>query len=177
MWRDQLVAQLEFYWSAHLRPRLRGLTDEEYFWEPVPGCWSIREVDGAWRIDWAWPTPTPPPVTTIAWRLAHIGVQTLGIRWSNHFGDGSLTLETIRWPATAREAITELTRYYRRWTASVRQMSEEDLARPVGPKEGQWAAEPFAALVFHLNREIMHHGGEIGVLRDLYRARPNWTVG
>jgi hypothetical protein len=27
-----------------------------------------------------------------------------------------------------------------------------------------------AALVLHLNRETMHHGGEIGVLRDLYRA-------
>jgi hypothetical protein len=27
-----------------------------------------------------------------------------------------------------------------------------------------------AALVLHLNRETMYHGGEIGVLRDLYRA-------
>jgi hypothetical protein len=78
MWRDQLLAQLEFYWSYHLRPGLRGLTDDEYFWEPVPDCWSIRQTpDGTWGIDWAWPTPDPPPVTTIAWRLAHIGVQAL----------------------------------------------------------------------------------------------------
>jgi hypothetical protein len=27
-----------------------------------------------------------------------------------------------------------------------------------------------AALVLHINREVMHHGGEIGLLRDLYRA-------
>jgi hypothetical protein len=27
-----------------------------------------------------------------------------------------------------------------------------------------------AALIVHINREVMHHGGEIGVLRDLYRA-------
>ena len=27
-----------------------------------------------------------------------------------------------------------------------------------------------AALALHLNREAMHHGGEIGLLRDLYRA-------
>ncbi|MFF2761725.1 FAD-dependent oxidoreductase, partial [Streptomyces albidoflavus] len=25
-----------------LRPRLAGLTDAEYFWEPVEGCWNIR---------------------------------------------------------------------------------------------------------------------------------------
>jgi hypothetical protein len=28
-----------------------------------------------------------------------------------------------------------------------------------------------AALVVHVNREVMHHGGEIGVLRDLYARR------
>jgi hypothetical protein len=28
-----------------------------------------------------------------------------------------------------------------------------------------------AALIVHINREVMHHGGEIGVLRDLYRAQ------
>ncbi len=160
MWRDQLLAQLEFYWDAHLQPRLEGLTDEEYFWEPVPGCWSIREVDGTWRIDWAWPAP-------------EIGraYLALGMRWSNHFSDGSLTLETIKWPSSADEAVTELARYYRRWVSAVREMDEEALARPVGPMEGQWADQPFAALVFHLNREVMHHGGEICLLRDLYGAR------
>ena len=28
-----------------------------------------------------------------------------------------------------------------------------------------------AALVLHVNRELMHHGGEVGLLRDLYRER------
>jgi hypothetical protein len=27
-----------------------------------------------------------------------------------------------------------------------------------------------AALIVHISREAMHHGGEIGALRDLYRA-------
>ncbi|MET9831201.1 DinB family protein [Streptomyces sp. NPDC006385] len=41
--------------------RLTGLSDEEYLWEPVPGCWSIRRRDeavtprafgpGAWVLD------------------------------------------------------------------------------------------------------------------------------
>jgi hypothetical protein len=28
-----------------------------------------------------------------------------------------------------------------------------------------------AALVLHINREAIHHGAEIALLRDLYRAR------
>ncbi|WP_243866374.1 DinB family protein [Actinophytocola oryzae] len=164
------MAQIEFYWSYHLLPRLKGLTDEEYFWEPVPNCWSIRQVDGTWKIDWAWPTPDPAPVTTIAWRLAHLGVQTFGIRWSTHFGDGSLTLDTVKWPSTARDAVTELSRYYHLWVTAIQGMDEASLARPVGPQEHQWGNEPFAGLAFHLNREFVHHGAEVCLLRDLYRA-------
>src|SRR5689334_10942147 len=39
---ERLAEQLDWYWCQNLRPRLDGLTDEEYFWEPVRGCWSIR---------------------------------------------------------------------------------------------------------------------------------------
>ena len=172
IWRDQLLAQLELYWDTHLWPRLQGLTDEEYFWEPVDGCWTIRpRADGAYAIDWAWPTPERPPMTTLAWRLAQVGVQTLGVRASNHFGDGSLTLETAKWPGSAAEALASLEENYHLWLEGVRRLGEADLAEPIGPAEGQWADQPFAALVFHLNREIMHQGGEICLLRDLYRAR------
>jgi hypothetical protein len=41
-WNFQLAEQLDFYWREQLRPRLNGLTDEEYRWEPVPGMWSVR---------------------------------------------------------------------------------------------------------------------------------------
>lgn len=36
-----LIDQYETSYTM-LRERLNGLTDEEYFWEPVPGCWSVR---------------------------------------------------------------------------------------------------------------------------------------
>ena len=29
--------QLRFYWDVYFRPKLDGLTDEEYLWEPVEG--------------------------------------------------------------------------------------------------------------------------------------------
>ena len=41
-WNHEALEQLTFHWNVHVRPRLDGLTDDEYFWEPVPHCWSIR---------------------------------------------------------------------------------------------------------------------------------------
>ena len=43
------------------------------------------------------------------------------------------------------------------------------LARPVGPAEGPYAEHPMATLILHINREVMHHGAEVCLLRDLYR--------
>jgi hypothetical protein len=34
-----------------------------------------------------------------------------------------------------------------------------------------WAEESYAALVLHINREVIHHGAEVLTLRDLYRNR------
>lgn len=32
--------------------------------------------------------------------------------------------------------------------------------------------EPFVDIVWWVNQELLHHGAEIALLRDLYRARP-----
>ena len=37
----EVVDQLESHWRHQLRPRLSGLTDDEYVWQPVPDCWTI----------------------------------------------------------------------------------------------------------------------------------------
>ena len=72
---------------------------------PVAPHWDVRSDFGdRAMIDWQWPAPEPPPVTTIAWRLAHIAIPVFGIRASAHFGDGSLTIATAAWPATGRSA-------------------------------------------------------------------------
>jgi hypothetical protein len=41
-WNSLLREQFDLHWTEQLRPRLDGLTDDEYFWEPAPGCWSVR---------------------------------------------------------------------------------------------------------------------------------------
>lgn len=43
--RTLLADQIDFYWQVHLWPRLQGLTDDEYLWEPVEGSWSLRAGD------------------------------------------------------------------------------------------------------------------------------------
>jgi DinB superfamily len=178
-WGGLLIGQLEFYWDVHLWPRLQGLTDEEYFWEPVGACWSLRAVDGRWVLDGAQPEPEPPPVTTISWRMTHIAVGCFAVR-SRAFFPESGDLDAGMWdpvhiprdlPGTAVEALAFLDREYRRWHGNIAALDEEGLRRPLGRKGGPYAKDPMAALIVHINREVMHHGGEVCLLRDLYRAQ------
>jgi hypothetical protein len=54
----------------------------------------------------------------------------------------------------------------------VRACSEAELGRPCGPAEGPWADHSMGELVLHINREAIHHGAEIALLRDLCIHRP-----
>jgi hypothetical protein len=124
-------------------------------------------------VDFAWPEPDPPPVTTIAWRIAHVVVGCLAMRTASHFGGTPAGYATWTFAGTADEALEQLDTAYDAWVAGVTSLGEEGLARPVGPAEGPWAESPYADLVLHLNRELIHHGAEICLLRDLYRATVN----
>ena len=59
------------YSRGELYGRLVGLTDDEYWWEPVPGCWTVTPTDDGWAASND-PEADPAPFTTIAWRLWHI---------------------------------------------------------------------------------------------------------
>jgi len=171
-WNAALLDQLTFAWEHQFLPRLEGLGDEEYLWEPVPKCWSVRTgPDGDWKqdLDWPEPAPEPPPFTTIAWRLAHIATAVFGERVSNHFGDGSFRGESVPWSGKAVDAMAIVTAEYTRWRDGVAALGEEGLFRPCGPAEGPFSNDPFLMLVLHINREFLHHAAEIALLRDLYR--------
>ena len=43
-WTHELVDQLEFHWGKTCALGSASLTDEQYLWEPVPGCWSVRRA-------------------------------------------------------------------------------------------------------------------------------------
>jgi hypothetical protein len=179
-WTHELVDQLAWHWDHHLRPGIATLTDEEYLWEPVPG-WSIRRRGDARTAmatgrddtvaDFEYPEPDPSPFTTIAWRVGHIAIGVLGKRTSAHFGDGSMQYETTDWPLDAAGGLDLLDDCYAAWIDRIRDLDEVGLERPCGDAEGPFAEYPFAALILHLNREVIHHGAEILLLRDLYRNR------
>lgn len=183
-WTHELTEQIDWHWRGQLRPRLAGLTDEEYFWEPVEGCWNVRRRGestapiaagaGGYTVDFALPEPDPAPVTTIAWRLAHILVGVLGMRLASHFGGKPVDYETFEYAGTAAGALRQLDDLYAAWLDGVRGVDEAALAEPVGPAEGEFAEYPMATLVLHINRELLHHGAEIALLRDLY-AHPAAT--
>jgi hypothetical protein len=179
-WTTQLLDQLEWHWNAQLRPRLAGLTDDEYLWEPAQPAWNVRPRgtstapvaagSGPFTIDFAFPEPDPPPVTTIAWRLAHIIVGVFGARVAAHFGGPPAEYPTFAYAGTAAEALEQLDDTHDRWTAGVRGLDAAALTEPCGAAEGPYAEFPMAALVLHIHREVIHHGAEVALLRDLYAA-------
>lgn len=174
----ELIDQIEWHWTTQLRPRLQGLTDAEYLWEPVPGAWNVRPAGtgqtamaagtGEFEIDWAWPEPDPTPVPSIAWRLGHVVVGVLAMRTAGHFGGPQTSYQDWAYAGTADGALEQLDREYARWLAGVRGLDLVALAAPCGPAEGDWADRSMATLVLHINRELIHHGAEIALLRDLY---------
>lgn len=178
-WNTELLRQLEEHWEHQLRPRLDGLTDAEYFWEPVAGCWNIRlrgqattplaMGPGEVVIDYAQPPHDVEPVTTVAWRLAHITVGVFNSRTASHFGGPPAEWATWDYATTATEALRQLDAAYAAWVAGVRGLGAAGLAEPCGPAEGPFAEYSMAALVLHIHREVIHHGAEICLLRDLYQ--------
>ncbi|MCO8270153.1 DinB family protein [Actinoplanes sp. TRM 88003] len=162
-WNETLLEQWTWHWDHQVRARLDGLTDDEYFWSPVPDPWTI----GPGGIDWAYPPPTPAPFTTIAWRLGHVIVGVLAMRNTAHFGAPPASYEKWPWARTAADARTQLDEQLAVWVDGVRGLGIEGLTEPCGDKE-PYPDLPMAALVLHINRELIHHLSEVALLRDLY---------
>lgn len=179
-WSHELVDQLDWHWTTKLWPRWEGLSDEEYLWAPAArNLWTVHRVGegrqdhgtGDFRVDFDFPAPDPAPVTTIAWRISHLVVGVFGMRAAAHFGGPPIDYDSYAYPGTAAHALADLDAAYRRWIDGVRGLGEAGLRRRCGPAEGPHAAAPMATLVLHINREAIHHGAEISLLRDLYAAR------
>ncbi|AXI76888.1 DinB family protein [Peterkaempfera bronchialis] len=162
------------------------MTDDEYLWEPVPDCWSIRRRSdgpgaratllvgaGDWGRDSAAnPHPVPPPFTTIAWRLGHLS-EMLALRADHTNGSHALTRDEYRFHGDAAGAIAAFDSGATAWRAAL--LGADDAALDtVGYSAYPYGSDPdnpFAEIVWWVNQELLHHGAEIALLRDLYRAR------
>jgi len=165
------IIGLSDYAYRRTRSRLAGLTEDEYFWEPVPGCCTVRRTEsGDYRADDA-DRPGTPPFTTIAWRLWHLIENYGGKRNPEWLGverpPGGFERDDPA-PATAAEAIAVLGRAYDFWQDLLQELPAASWWEPLGPVAGQYAENDKASLVLHQLDEQIHHGAELGVLRDLY---------
>jgi hypothetical protein len=158
-----------------IRARLAGLTDDEFFWQPVADSWTIRPSrpgeehlngSGEWIYDYAMPDPDPPPFTTIGWRLIHIG----GINdmyFEHVFGAGLRDYPDQRIPHKAAAAVVWWEQGIRKFLEQLAEAEDSDLERVVTvPWEVTQSVEEWLGVLLYEN---IHHGAEIGVLRDLYR--------
>lgn len=181
-WNRMLREQWEFHWNHQVRARLDGLTDEEYFWSPVPQAWSVRPRGssdapvqagaGDFTIDFAFPQPHPPAFTTIAWRLGHVIVGVLAARNAAHFGAPAASYDSWEYAGSAAMALDQLETELATWLAGVRSLDGAGLRVPVGDKE-PYPELTMADLVLHIHRELIHHLSEVCLLRDLYlHTRP-----
>lgn len=177
-WNAEILEQLEWHWASQLRPRLDGLTDDEYFWQPVPGCWTLTRRGestvpmplgaGEFTMDYAPPPHEREPVTTIAWRVAHL-VAVLGPPGASHFDRPRASHQVVDYAGTADGALRQLDEGYAAWVRDVRKLGTEGLRRPQGSfSPPEYADAPMAKIVMHIHREVIHHGAEICLLRDLY---------
>jgi hypothetical protein len=166
------IALLDHVWSR-VRGRLDGLTDDEYRWEPVPGCWTIRAVGWGWVADGTGagvPAPDPPPVTTIAWRTWHLGAETVAGYSGRLFATAPLALRPRQWPGSVDRALAAMDLAWERFAARYRALDDEAAARPLGEAFGPYADSTVADLLLHVADEVIHHGAEVALLRDLYAA-------
>lgn len=162
-----------------------SMTDQEYFWEPVRNCWSVRQKSdgpgpratellgsGDWGRDTAWPRPWPPPFTTIAWRLSHLSeMLTLRAEYTN--GARALTRESYVISGNAAQALTSFNAGADAWRAALVSVDDDafgEIGRSAYPY-GSDIEDRFIDVVWWVNQELLHHGAEIGLLRDLYREQ------
>lgn len=162
-----------------------AITDDEYRWEPVPNSWTVRpRADGPgpgatvlagtgeWGRDGGRPHPWPPPITTIAWRLEHLS-EMLAARADYTVGSHSLTGDDYRYSGDAAGGITSFKTGASAWRAAL--LAADDAALDTvgwsSYPNGSDPEDPFLDTVWWVNQEVLHHGAEIALLRDLYGAR------
>ena len=155
--------------AERLEKRLAGLTNTEFFWEPVNDIWTVHPwANGRATIDYDWPPPEPPPLTTIAWRLVHLANGNW-IYYEHAFGPGERMFADLVLPMNADESM----QYWRDSRAPITDWIETaadgDLETPRPSHLG--GVRSARDVLITLIDEQTHHGAEIALLRDLFLRR------
>jgi uncharacterized damage-inducible protein DinB len=140
------LLDLARYAFGRLRDRLAGLTEEEYRWEPGP------------------------KVSTLAWRLRHIVDLLTEERNATWLGLAPRP-SPAGTPVTAEDALEALDAAIAVWLDVLAAVPEQTWGDPIGPVGGPYADSSRRAFALHVLDELIHHGAEVGLVRDLWAAR------
>jgi hypothetical protein len=175
----ELITRLLRRSDERLRVRLAGIGDEEWFWRPVPDCWTVRSRaeaktqyangSGDWVVDYDLPYPDPAPFTTIAWRVLHLALVIAGYLDVLGGYHGGVPWNEYEISNTAEAGIAFFASQMGRLLIAASEANAVTLERPVTIP--WWGNQPatFRDVLLVLVDECIHHGAEVGVLRDLYR--------
>ena len=167
---QNLLDLSDFAWQR-LRDRVEGLTDDEYFWEPFDNCWTVRKTADGYVADGSRIPPAPAPFTTLAWRITHIVDILQEDRTASWFGHQPLAEDgQPPTPGSAADALTALDHAYAVWRRRLATLSQDDLDRPMGEIAGLYAEHDGMSFALHILDELIHHGAEVGTVRDFYRG-------
>jgi uncharacterized damage-inducible protein DinB len=168
--RDDLMELSNFVWQR-FRRRMDGLTDAEYFWEPVPDCRTVRRApDGTYRSDGPAARGDTRLFTTLAWRLCHIA-DVLGEDRNGPWLGQPPPPPRSGDPGSAAAALAQLDQAYTYWYKLLAGTTDESLTEHIGPVGGLYEESTRRSFVLHILDELIHHGAEAALLRDLYAAR------
>jgi hypothetical protein len=164
---ELMITQMDESWQG-LSRRLTNLSEIEFFWQPVPHCWTVHPVPGGrWIVDYVDSPPDPPPFTTIAWRVLHLA----GCKLMYHeyaFGNGKLSWDELPVPTMPSAAIAWLEGCHKRLESGVKALRDTDLDEERLTNWGEmW---PTWRIVWTMIFHDIHHGAEIGCLRRLFRG-------
>jgi hypothetical protein len=174
------------------------LNEDEFFWEPVSGSWSVRRREecrtpnpfgtGAWVVDFdgsvvgaAVEGKGVEPLTTIAWLFWHVGSMA-GRAAELDFLGGTKSAES-GWTApylgnhpvfsSSNDAVDAMRTGWRALDRAIRASTDKGLDQATRfwgyPGYPGPPAQGYQVIASILN-EISHHGTQVCMLRDLYRA-------
>jgi len=141
--------------------------------DPIPVTGTDGKVHVAYEVSVLNSGPKPATITkveTLSDGPAGAAVATIG---QHEIVERTILIPNLL-PApvteipAGRTTVLVLDDAYDSWMAGVRHLTADALEQPVGSAEGPYAEMPMLALVLHINREVIHHGAEIALLRDLY---------
>lgn len=195
---DTLLSTMQFIEWFTLQRAWAGLTDDELFWEPVPGSWGVRRRDecrtstpfgaGDWVTDFDMDVVRAAsggdgfePMTTIGWLLWHVG--SMPERLTDlDFLDGSRTAAS-GWTSpyltdhpvftSGSEAVEAMSKGWAKLRAALGSATDEQLEAPTrwwSYSDGPGRLSSGTEVVASILNEIGHHGTQVCMLRDLYRA-------